>query len=176
MAGQTISGKFLGGLWEQNQCITHLLPTTSQHLFYTTVSQLLSHKESTYLLWYYIFPSQNMLVVVTTWERHWKGAIWVGLTESQAISILILFGRWGECWVEEVLKGCWEDVEWKKCWMDIDMSLLIILIYHNTCTRRPRVRIMLVRTILDVRTKFWGSKKSQMRVCYSKMHGCKNIL
>ena len=39
----------------------------------------------------------------------------------------------------------------------------------------PLVTTMLVRTNLDVTTKFWGSKKDQMRVCYSKMHGCNDI-
>ena len=39
----------------------------------------------------------------------------------------------------------------------------------------PHVRTMLVRTNLDVRRKFCGPRKSQMRVYYGKMHGCKNI-
>ena len=34
---------------------------------------------------------------------------------------------------------------------------------------------MLVRTNVDERTKFGGSKKDQTRVCYGKMHGCKDI-
>ena len=37
----------------------------------------------------------------------------------------------------------------------------------------PVVSAMVVSSILDVSSKFWGSKKSQMRVYYCEMHGCK---
>ena len=39
--------------------------------------------------------------------------------------------------------------------------------------RSPVVSAMVVSSILDVSSKFWGSKKSQMRVYYCEMHGCK---
>ena len=53
----------------------------------------------------------------------------------------------------------------------------VIIVTHGQKHWRPHVRSMLVRTNLDLsdlRTNFWGSKKSQTRICYSKMHGCKN--